>query len=159
MFYYSPSHIFQKKKFLLFGRIFLFFFLFSSIEEKHFCEQTPVLLVFFALYLSLFEKTLQYFKNESLGIFVFFFCTGVTVCALTQTTLRTPDARSWMTSWQRQMVCFPLRRESRFHLFSRNGLNAQRVRATNKRRACATRETRTQTTQGIHNSMYYTLDL
>ena len=41
----------------------------------------------------------------------------------------------------------------------RNGLNAQRVRATNKRRACATRETRTQTTQGIHNSMYYTLDL
>ena len=57
------------------------------------------------------------------------------------------------------MICFPLRRESRFHLFSRNGLNAQRVRATNKRRACATRETRTQTTQGIHNSMYYTLDL
>ena len=34
-----------------------------------------------------------------------------------------------------------------------NGLNAQRVRATNKRRACATRETRTQTAQGIHNSM------
>ena len=34
-----------------------------------------------------------------------------------------------------------------------NGLNAQRVRATNKRCACATRETRTQTTQGIHNSM------
>ena len=33
-----------------------------------------------------------------------------------------------------------------------NGLNAQRVRA-NKRCACATRETRTQTTQGIHNSM------
>ena len=57
------------------------------------------------------------------------------------------------------MVCFPLRRKSRFQLFSRNGLNAQRVRATNKRRACATRETRTQTAQGIHNSMYYTLDL
>ena len=34
-----------------------------------------------------------------------------------------------------------------------NGLNAQRVRATNKRCACATRETRTQTAQGIHNSM------
>ena len=59
----------------------------------------------------------------------------------------------------KRMICFPLRRKSRFHLFSRNGLNAQRVRATNKRRACATRETRTQTTQGIHNSMYYTLDL
>ena len=57
------------------------------------------------------------------------------------------------------MICFPLRRKSRFQLFSRNGLNAQRVRATNKRRACATRETRTQTAQGIHNSMYYTLDL
>ena len=40
-----------------------------------------------------------------------------------------------------------------------NGLNAQRVRATNKRCACATRETRTQTAPGIHNSMQYTLDL
>ena len=34
-----------------------------------------------------------------------------------------------------------------------DGLNAQRVRATNKRCACAIRETRTQTAQGIHNSM------
>ena len=83
----------------------------------------------------------------------------LTVCALTQTTLKTLGARSWMTSWQRLMICFPLRRKSRFQLFSRNGLNAQRVRATNKRRACATRETRTQTAQGIHNSMYYTLNL
>ena len=38
-------------------------------------------------------------------------------------------------------------------------IDSQRVRATNKRRACATRETRTQTAQGFHNSMYYTLDL
>ena len=57
-----------------------------------------------------------------------------TVCPLTQTTLKTPDARSWMTSLQKRMICFPLRRESRFHLFSRNGLNAQRVRATTHER-------------------------
>ena len=46
-----------------------------------------------------------------------------TVCALAQTTLKTLDARSWMTTWQRLMICF--------QLLSRNGLNAQRVRPTN----------------------------
>ena len=48
---YSPSQHFHHKKnltktkFLPFGRIFLFFFLFSSIQQKHFFEQTSVLLV------------------------------------------------------------------------------------------------------------------
>ena len=74
LFYYSPSHIFQKKKikFLLFGRIFLFFFLFSSIQEKHFCEQTPVLLVFFALYLSLSLKKLFRIFKMNLSEFLCF---------------------------------------------------------------------------------------
>ena len=56
----------QKKiKFLLFGRIFLFFFLFSSIQEKHFCEQTPVLLVFRFVSLSLFEDSSVFLKRIS----------------------------------------------------------------------------------------------
>ena len=71
LFYYSPSHIFQKKKFLLFGRIFLFFFLFSSIQEKHICEQTPVLLVFFALYLSLWKNSSVFLKWISRNFCVF----------------------------------------------------------------------------------------
>ena len=63
---------FSKKKFLLFGRIFLFFFLFSSIQEKHFCEQTPVLLVFFALYLSLSLKKLFRIFKMNLSEFLCF---------------------------------------------------------------------------------------
>ena len=46
-------------------------------------------------------------------------CTGDHNCALTQTTFKTPDARSWMTPRQRQTICFPLRRKSRIQLFSR----------------------------------------
>ena len=67
LFYYSPSHIFHSKKikFLLFGRIFLFFFLFSSIQEKHFCEQTPVLLVFRFVSLSLWKLFRIFKKNLS----------------------------------------------------------------------------------------------
>ena len=61
----------KKLKFLLFGRIFLFIFLFSSVQEKHFCEQTPVLLVFIALYLSLsLKKLFRIFKmNLSFDLF------------------------------------------------------------------------------------------
>ena len=57
-------------------------------------------------------------RNTSVEFFLDV-CTGVHNCALTQTTLKTPDARSWMTSWQKQMICFPLRRKSRIQLFSR----------------------------------------
>ena len=64
---------FEKKiKFLLFGRIFLFFFLFSSIQEKHFCEQTPVLLVFsLCISLSLFENSSVFLKWISRNFCVF----------------------------------------------------------------------------------------
>ena len=71
---FSFAHFSKKKiKFLLFGRIFLFFFLFSSIQEKHFCEQTPVLLVFIALYLSLWKNSSVFLKWIS---FDFFFLTS-----------------------------------------------------------------------------------
>ena len=72
---YSPSQHFHHKKnltktkFLPFGRIFLFFFLFSSTQEKHFFEQTSVLLVL-SLCISLsLKKNLPYFENDFLSIF------------------------------------------------------------------------------------------
>ena len=40
------------------------------------------------------------------SFFCLLFCTGVHNCALTQTTLKSPDARSWMIEWQRQVKCF-----------------------------------------------------
>ena len=71
LFYYSPSHIFQKKiKFLLFGRIF---FLFSSFQEEHFCKQTPVLLVFFRFVSLSLWKLFRIFKMNLSDFFVFFF--------------------------------------------------------------------------------------
>ena len=49
---FSFAH-FSKKKILLFGRIFLFFFLFSSIKENHFLQTNTCFISFIALYLSL----------------------------------------------------------------------------------------------------------
>ena len=62
MFNYSPQQIVLSKKKLtktkfFFGRILFSFFLFSSIPEKHFCEQIPFLLV-----LSIFDLS---FENSS----------------------------------------------------------------------------------------------
>ena len=74
---FSCKKIWQKQ-FFLFGRIFLFSFLISSIQEKHFCEQTPVLLVLsLCISLSSKKKTPPYFKNEFLSIFCVFLYSNI----------------------------------------------------------------------------------
>ena len=52
-----------KTSFFLFGRIFVFsYFLFSSIQEKHFYEQNTCFIRFIAEYLSLLQKLFRIFK-------------------------------------------------------------------------------------------------